>query len=68
MGPYRLEQLRAMPTIHVGQYDDLKYRDADTKVWLSRLTVEDGQPYDNQVTVEKLIAGRWVTVDEYQAV
>ena len=64
---YTLAQLQEMPTIHVGQYDDLKKRWPDCQVWLSRLTVADGQPYDNQVTVEKLTDGRWVTVDEYEA-
>jgi hypothetical protein len=73
---YTLEQIQGMPTIHQGQYANLKvetgkerghHLDGDEKVWLSRFTVEDGAPYDNQVTVERLVNGCWVTVDEYEA-
>jgi hypothetical protein len=68
---YTLEELESMPTISKGHTDDLKYEDDDTRVWLSRMTVEDGMPYNNQVTVEKYeeIDGSWIwhTVDEYEA-
>ena len=62
---YTKEELKAMPTIHSGQYDNLKIDTGTTRVWLSRMTVADGMPYNNQVTIEKLIDGRWVTVEEY---
>jgi hypothetical protein len=81
---YTLKQLEAMPTIEQGHTDDLKIRTfgdghahkkPSTKVWLSRLTVEDGQPYNNQVTIEHYLPGdgkpnwgwRWVKVEQYQA-
>jgi hypothetical protein len=67
MRKYTLRELRAMETISQGHTDDLKIKTEDTKVWLSRMTVEDGMPYNNMVTVEKLIDGRWVTVKEYPA-
>lgn len=62
---YTKEELKAMPTIHSGQYDNLKIETPTMRVWLSRMTVADGMPYNNQVTVEKLIDGCWVTVEEY---
>ena len=62
---YTKEELKAMPTIHSGQYDNLKIETPTKRVWLSRMTVADGMPYNNQVTVEKLINGCWVTVEEY---
>jgi len=65
---WSLRELLEMPTISQGQTDNLKYEDEDTRVWLSRMTVEDGMPYNNQVTVEKYIDNNWVTVDEYEAV
>lgn len=37
------------------------------EVWLSRCTVADGEPYNNKVTVEKLIGGRWEIADTYKA-
>jgi hypothetical protein len=32
---------------------------------LSRCTVEDGEPYNDKITVEKLRNGRWIAVEEY---
>jgi hypothetical protein len=58
-------RLRAMPTLEQGQFDNLKVSTGSTRVWLSRMTVEDGAPYGNQVTVEKLRGGRWVIADQY---
>lgn len=64
---YTLDEIEDMPTIHQGQFDNLKYQDANTKIWLSRLTVEDGQPYNNQVTIERLQNGCWVEAESYEA-
>jgi hypothetical protein len=64
---YSLSELQAMPTLCVGQADDLKAETTDTRVWISRCGVEDGEPYPNKVTVERLISGRWETMAEYPA-
>ena len=64
---YTLKQLKALPILATGQADDLKIETSDTRVWLSRCTVEDGEPYNNKATVEKLIDGRWDIVETYQA-
>lgn len=63
---YTASELDDMETIHSGQYDNLKIDTGAKRVWLSRLTVADGQPYDNQITVERLVDGRWVTAEEYE--
>ncbi len=65
---YTLEELKAMNTLSQGHTDDLKLEDGSVRVWLSRMRVEDGMPYNNQVTVERLINGVWQTVREYEAV
>lgn len=65
MNRYTADELRDLPTLAQGQADDLKVHDGHIKVWLSRMTVEDGMPYNDQITVEHLIGGRWITVDEY---
>jgi len=65
IGRFTLPQLRRMRTLHVGQYDDLKYDNGSYRVWLSRARVEDGAPYNDQVTVERLVKGRWTTLDKY---
>lgn len=62
-----LHDLQSLPTLAVGQTDDLKFDNGEKRVWLSRMTVADGMPYDNQVTVEILVRGRWVILDQYQA-
>jgi len=49
---YTLAELEAMPTLTVGQADDLKIETETRRVWLSRLGVADGMPYANQVTEE----------------
>lgn len=64
---WNLADLEALPTLSVGQTDDLKVDRGNRRVWLSRMTVADGMPYDNQVTVEILDRGRWVILDQYQA-
>jgi hypothetical protein len=69
---YGAAELRALPTLSVGQADDLKVdtdlpRGMGIRVWISRLTVEDGMPYENGVTVEYRVGGRWYTVAEYAA-
>jgi hypothetical protein len=64
---YSLEELEKLKTLYVGQCDDLKIDEGDTRVWLSRCTVEDGEPYNNKVSIEKLIKGKWEVVEEYPA-
>lgn len=63
---YTLEELNSMQTLSQGHMDDLKYDDGQYRVWLSRMTVEDGAQYNNQVTVEKLIDGRWKIIEAYE--
>lgn len=64
---YALAELEDLPTLCVGQADDLKIDDGSTRVWLCRCGVEDGMPFDNLVTVEFLENGRWVESDRYEA-
>jgi len=64
---FTLKELEKMETISQGHMDNLKYQDTNIKIWLSRMTIEDGAEYNNQVTVENYINNEWVTVLEYQA-
>lgn len=65
---YTLAELEALPTLSQGQMDDLKIKTKYIQVWLSRMTKEDGMPYDNQVTIERLNSSyNWVTVSQFQA-
>ncbi len=66
---YTLKELEELKTISQGQADDLKIEDGNMRVCLSRMTIEDGMPYNNQVTVEKLDEnGSWNTIKEYEAI
>lgn len=76
MSRYTLAELEALPTLAVGQADDLKIETESVRVWLSRCTIEDGEPYNNKVTVEKLeedhrpnahFRARWIVKEEYKA-
>jgi hypothetical protein len=68
---FTLKELKAMPTISSGHTDDLKRDSMGTRIWLSRMTVEDGMPYNNQVTIEQYKNdgknARWETIHQYEA-
>jgi hypothetical protein len=61
-----LAELRELPVLSQGATDDLKVEWSDGtdsyRTWLSRMTVEDGVEWDDEVTVERLIEGRWTSV------
>ena len=61
---YTYKQLSELPTIEVGQFDNLKLETSDTRVWLSRCGIADGLKYNYPITVERLINGVWTTVYE----
>lgn len=67
MRRFSLVDIINMPTLEQGQFDNLKVKTEDKRVWLSRMTVADGMKFDNQVTVEKLIEGKWIIKEQYQA-
>lgn len=69
---FTLSEIEEMEVIHESQTDDLVLEqgqgDGQVRVWVSRMTVSDGMPYNNQVTVEKLTNGAWETIDEYEPI
>ena len=80
MRKYRLKTIEKLPTLYQGHFDNLKVETKDCRVWLSRMTIEDGMEYNNQVTEEKYIHPQtsrgvdqtkpkiWQTVRQYQAI
>lgn len=64
---FTLKSLADSPTLCVGQADNLKIDNGQTRVWLCRCGVADGMPYENQVTVERLQNGRWITTQTFEA-
>jgi hypothetical protein len=63
---YTANDLDKLPTLYVGQADDLKIETKNKRIWLCRRGIADGMPYDNQITIEKYIDGRWLTVETYE--
>jgi len=45
-----LPQIPALPTLERSHTDDLKVENDATRVWLLRMTVADGAPYDHEVS------------------
>lgn len=58
-------ELSKLPTLAVGQADNLKIDTGTIRVWLCRCGVADGMPYNNGVTIETLDDGRWIDVVTY---
>ena len=69
MDRYTAQELEALPTLSTGQADDLKVEGEDDRgryrVWLSRCTVEDGELFNNAVTVERFDGDRWYNAETY---
>jgi len=65
MKQYTADELRDLPTLSQGQFDNLKVQTEHIRVWLSRCGIADGMEYDDQITVEQLTDGCWVTVGQY---
>lgn len=63
-----LDELESMPTLGVGQTDDRKMDDGQTRVWLARTTPEDGEPWPHRVDVERYDGSSWHVVESWQAV
>lgn len=70
MYKYSLKNLLKRKTISQGHTDDLKIETKTKRVWLSRLTIADGMPYNNQVTEEQYQAPQyeWKTIGTYEAI
>jgi hypothetical protein len=64
---YTLDELHALPTIRTASTGNLKVQTKFKRIWLSRMTIEDGADYNNQVTVERCRDGSWYPAITYQA-
>lgn len=66
-----LAELEGLPVISQGHSDNLmvdtEIGGTRVRVWLCRMGIADGAPYDHGVTVQTLQGGDWATVAEYPA-
>lgn len=58
------EHLNSLPTLAVGQADDLKYDDGKWRLWLSRTGLADGEPFEHTITVERRYENTWLSLHE----
>jgi len=58
---YTTTELEEHPVLSQGQADDLHIEENGRRYWLCRVSIEDGVPFDNMVTVERYDerTGRW---------
>jgi hypothetical protein len=59
------ETLKSLDTLQSSHCSDLKFDDGISRIWLSRNSISDGEPFDNTVYIEKNIEGCWNVVDFY---
>lgn len=55
-------RLGELPTITQGQTADLKIDAPPIRIWVSRMTVEDGAEFDNAIEIEHHDGESWKTV------
>lgn len=66
MKKYTAKQLNKLPTLCISQSYDLKIEKPNTRVWLSRCKIEDGEPFNNKISIEKFVDNKWQITEEYQ--
>lgn len=66
-GGYTLADLNRMSVVSEGHSGNLMVDTGKTRVWLSRLTKEDGAKFDHEVSVETLGPKGWRTITTYGA-
>jgi hypothetical protein len=66
-GKYRAVDFKGLEPLRQGHFDNTYIETPTLRVRLSRMTVADGMPYDNQITEEvyDMKTGCWVTVAQY---
>lgn len=64
---YWLYEFEKLPTIMESHSMNLKIETKSVRVWLSRCTIADGEPYNNRVQIDRLVDGVWKKDYSYQA-
>lgn len=61
---YSAAYLRKLPTLSIGQADDLKLETGGLRYWLCRCGPEDGESWE--VHVERMESGMWQYLTSYR--
>jgi hypothetical protein len=56
-----MENLNDLPTLSQGHDADLKIDAPPVRVWISRMTREDGAEFDNGIVIEHYNGHSWAT-------
>lgn len=62
---YTTKTLGKKATLSSSQSSDLKMSGDQYRYWLSRCSIEDGEPFESTVYVEALSESTWVLIDCY---
>ena len=65
MRQFTFAEIAGMDTLSESQFDDLKIEEDRVRVWLSRGSIADGEPFNNKVTVERSLA-TWTCMIDWQ--
>ena len=57
--------LKKMETLKTGQFANLKKETPTLQYWLSRMTIQDGEKWNETVTVRGLVNGNWINLVNY---
>ena len=60
-------ELYNMETLGTGQFANRKIDNGRVRVWLSRMTIEDGAPFNHPIEIEVYnpVEGRWMQYADY---
>ena len=62
-----LKEVKKMPVIRQDHSRNIVAEDTLRRVSISRMTIADGAPYNNQVTIEIMLNNEWRVVVQYEA-
>lgn len=63
-----IDDINAADVISSAQFDDLLYDKDGLRIWVSRMSIEDGMPYNDQVTIEEYseTKRKWIITNRYE--
>ena len=62
---HECDEYLELPSLSESHTSDLLYDEDGVRIHRERCGVSDGEPCDDKLTVELLIAGRWTITNEY---
>jgi hypothetical protein len=61
-----LSKAKEFPILHSGHCENIIFENEKYRVTISRMTIQDGMEYNNEITVLKLVKGLWKEINKYE--